>query len=83
MRKLDKYLLVLNTIKFLKIKQIYYRLYYIFRSRFRKIVGFKYKLLKESSSFNLDLQRSINVIDCYMEGNEFTFLNLSINLFSE
>ena len=60
----------INTIKFLKPIQIYYRLYYIIR------VKIEYKYSKESNSNILKLQKSIRVKSSYSNG-EFSFLNLS------
>jgi len=67
----------LRTIKFLKPKQINYRLYYILRSRFRKIIGIKPILSKKSYSNLLKLENSIHIIDSYLGDNSFCFLNLS------
>ena len=67
----------LRTIKFLKPKQINYRLYYIIRSRFRKLIGIKPILSKKSDSNLLKLQNSIHIIDSYLGDSSFCFLNLS------
>jgi len=67
----------LRTIKFLKPKQINYRLYYLIRSRFRKVIGIKPILSKKSDSNLLKLQNSIHIIDSYLGNNSFCFLNLS------
>ncbi len=66
----------INTIKFLKPIQIYYRVYYIIRNRARKIFKIEYKYSKESNSNTLKLQKSIRVKSSYSNG-EFSFLNLS------
>jgi len=67
----------LRTIKFLKPKQINYRLYYLIRSRFRKVIGIKPILSKKSDSNLLKLQNSIHIIDSYLGDSSFCFLNLS------
>jgi len=66
-----------NTVKFLKAKQIYYRLYYFGRAKIRKYMGKKSIFFKESKSFKLDLKESIHIDDCYLGSREFRFLNLS------
>jgi len=73
----SKFLRLFNTIKFLKPKQLNYRLYYFVRSKFRKAVGIKPLLYIESHSYPLELQNSIHIIDCYLGNNSFCFLNLS------
>ncbi len=73
----DKYLKLLNTIKFLKARQINYRLYYLLRAKFRKAVGFKPMLEKKSKTNLLELQKSIHIINSYLGDNSFNFLNLS------
>lgn len=66
--------LLLNTIRYLKIKQIYYQLFYRLRHLVRGIRGYKYSRSKESKSFGLKLQQSIPSIPSYNE-KSFTFLN--------
>jgi len=73
----SKFLQLFNTIKFLKSKQLNYRLYYFVRSKFRKAVGIKPLLYIESHSYSLKLQNSIHIVDCYLGSNSFCFLNLS------
>ena len=67
---------LLNTIKYLKFIQIYFRLFYFARNRFRKVIGFKYEFLKGSKSTGLKLIDSISSSSNYKNG-EFSFLNLS------
>ena len=74
---LDRYIRLFNTVKFLKPKQINYRLYYFIRKRFRKVVGIKPTLEKKSKSYTLTLQDTIHIIDSYLGDNHFLFLNLS------
>ena len=72
----NKILRFFNTIKFLKLKQINYRLYYLIRSKFRKVVGIKPLLSINSYTYPLQLQNSIHIIDSYLGDNSFCFLNL-------
>jgi len=73
---MNRYILFFNTIKYLKPIQIYYRVFYLIRSKFRRIVGFQYKFLKNSNSNILKLDRSIESTSIYKNG-EFRFLNIS------
>jgi len=73
---LSKILLILNTVKYLKFKQIYFRLFYFLRFRYRKLIGFKYPFSKNSKSNNLVLIDSISSYESYHNGG-FNFLNLS------
>lgn len=65
-----------NTVKYLKTIQIYYRLFYFLRTKFRKAIGFTYPFSRNSTSMALTLEHSI---DSYVHcnENEFTFLNLT------
>lgn len=76
MIEFKKITLLFNTIKYLQIKQIYYRLYYILRSKARKWKKFSYPLTLSSKSHSLKLKSSINSLSLYHQ-NTFTFLNLS------
>jgi len=76
-KKLNRYIRLYNTIKFLKLKQIKYRLYYLLRTKIRKVIGFTLVLSKKSKSVSLNLKESIHVIDTYKGSNEFIFLNLA------
>jgi len=71
-----RYLRLFNTVKYLKPIQVYYRLYYFTRARWRKCSGFRYPLALSSYSRELTLQPSI---DSYVSRDEerFIFLNLS------
>lgn len=68
---------LLNTIKFLKLTQIAYRIFYVFRNKIRKIFNFNYLLTIPSHSNNLTLSQSIFSYDSYNHST-FTFLNLSV-----
>ena len=71
-----KIILLFNTIKFLKPIQVYYRLYYFVRRRFRNVTGFKYPLFRASESAVLKLQPS-SASYTSVNNETFNFLNLS------
>ena len=74
--KTNKIIRLLNTVKYLKIKQVYYRLYYFVRNNFRRRLGVLPLLSVPSSSPSLlILEPSIPAIHSYEEGS-FSFLNL-------
>jgi len=75
----DKYIKLFNTIKYLKTKQIYFRLFYFARARLRRLRGFRYQLVKESTPTTLTLNDSIVNHYSSCVDNTFTFLNLSKN----
>ena len=74
---MNKYLRLFNTIKYMKIRQINYRLFYIIRSKYRKFVNFSYPFSLTSSSVELKLQKSIDSYNSFSNDNSFSFLNLS------
>ncbi|MFX4237800.1 heparinase II/III domain-containing protein [Aliarcobacter butzleri] len=73
---MKKYIRLFNTIKYLEFTQIYYRIFYFVRAKFRKISRFKYEFVKKSSSTALSLINSCEYYSIYKDG-EFTILNLS------
>jgi len=73
---MNKFIQFFNTVKYLKIQQIYFRLFYFVRAKVRKAVGFKYKFLKGSKSTTLKLSQSCDNYSFYRD-SEFSFLNLS------
>jgi hypothetical protein len=74
---MNKYIRLFNTIKYLKFTQIYYRLFYFVRARFRKLIGFQYNFPKVSQNVApLKLVNSCGYYSSY-ENSEFTMLNLS------
>ncbi len=73
---LSKVLLILNTVKYLKLKQIVFRLFYFARNRYRKVIGFKYVLTKKSDPISLVLLSSLASYESYVD-NTFIFLNVS------
>jgi len=74
---MKKFILLFNTIKYLKFKQIYFRVLYFLRKKYRIIVGFKYFYVKESNMTPLELKESIENLYSDVEDKTFTFLNLS------
>ncbi|WP_152018356.1 alginate lyase family protein [Aliarcobacter butzleri] len=73
---MNKYVRLFNTVKYLKFIQVYYRLFYFIRNKFRKFTKFKYKFLKESNSTPLNLIDSCEYYSTNKD-DEFTMLNLS------
>ncbi|MGM0608810.1 MAG: heparinase II/III domain-containing protein [Candidatus Muiribacteriota bacterium] len=73
---MTKLLRLFNTVKYLKFTQIYYRLFYFARARFRKLIGFEYDFSKGSNSTTLELIESCEYYSTYKDG-EFSMLNLS------
>lgn len=66
-----------NTAKYLKVRQVYYRVFYFTRNKIRKFFGFRYIFSKESTaSISLKLLDSIESNSIYKD-LEFNFLNLS------
>jgi len=72
----NRYKQYFNTIKFLKPKQLNYRLYYFTRKRVRKILKKRDIFFKHSNSKILKFPKSIHIVDCYFGDNHFKFLNL-------
>ena len=72
---MDKIFRLVNTVKYLKFIQVYYRLFYFLRAKFRKATGFKYQLARPSKAVKLDLRESIKNAD-FTDGSKFCFLNL-------
>lgn len=73
---MNKIIRLFNTIKYLKSKQIYFRLYYFVRNRYRKKIGFKYPIFKNIKSNSLIFQESIANYKSYFSNNKFEFLNI-------
>jgi len=75
--KMNKFILLFNTVKYLKFQQIYSRLFYFARARYRKTIGFKYDFIKGSNVTPLKLDNSLENHFSNYADNEFSFLNLS------
>lgn len=73
----NKYIRLYNTVKYLKIKQIYFRIFYFARNRYRKKIGFNYPTSVDFKRKELLLDESIPTLQSYKKKNEFEFLNLS------
>ena len=73
---MNRYIRIFNTAKYLKFRQIVYRLYYLFRRKWRNVIGFKYPLTVNSQPIELLLSPSILGFTSYKQ-KKFTFLNLS------
>jgi hypothetical protein len=73
---MNKIIRLFNTIKYLKSKQIYFRLYYFIRNRYRKKLGFKYPSFENIKSSNLIFEKSIPNYKSYFANNKFEFLNI-------
>ncbi len=65
-----------HTLKYLKSIQIYYRLYYILRDRWRRLSGFAYALSVPSKVSSLELLPSINSAVA-VSGRTMRFLNVT------
>lgn len=76
---MNKYIRLFNTIKYLKFTQIYFRLFYFARARFRKISRFKYEFINEPQNVRpVKLADSCEYYSSYKDG-VFHMLNLSKN----
>ncbi len=75
-------LLLFYTVYYLKFKQIFFRLYYFMRAKWRKIQSFRYLLKLPSSVNNIVIENSIPSIVSYRK-NEFIFLNLGYSFDNE
>ncbi len=75
-KQLKRYI---HTLRFMKIKQINYRVYYVVRNKVRKATKHSYKYSLKSNSYKLNLNPSIESYTSYSSSNNnsFTFLNLS------
>ena len=75
--KINKFIRLFNTVKYLKFKQIYMRIYYNIRQKFRNITGFKYSIPSETSNSNFEFSSILVNFKSYEYKNKFTFLNIS------
>jgi hypothetical protein len=72
---MDKIFRLLNTVKYLKFIQVYYRLFYFLRAKFRNFIGFKYQLTRLSKAVKVNLQEGIKNTNS-TNGSKFYFFNL-------
>lgn len=73
---MDKLFKLFHTIRYLKMIQIYYRLYYLFRRKLRQLRGHVYPVSIPSNSTLLLSNSSLFSSDVLKE-SKFTFLNIS------
>lgn len=73
---MNKYIRLYNTVKFLKFKQIYFRLFYFVRTKIRNKINYSFKEIESKKISKLNLEESIFSNKSY-EDKLFTFLNLS------
>lgn len=73
---MNKIIRLFNTVKYLKLKQIYFRLYYFIRNRYKKKLGFKYPTFNNIKSNSLIFEESIANYKSYFSNNKFEFLNI-------
>ncbi|WP_169777285.1 heparinase II/III family protein [Campylobacter mucosalis] len=73
---MSRILRLFNTIKYLKIIQIYYRLYFLVRRKIRNLVGFKYALFKKSDARLLKFSQYFSFYIKH-EKNIFSFIGLT------
>ena len=74
---MGKIFLLLRTVQYLKLKQIFYRLFYAFRSKYRRFVRFKFKYNLYRKGKPLQFEEMIPSKTSY-NANKFTFLNKSV-----
>lgn len=80
---IQKIQLYYNTLKYLRRKQIAYRLFYFVRARWRKMVGFSYEKNVRGTSDVPQMSATLSLVDSipspfsYSNKNDFTFLNLN------
>lgn len=72
-----KIFLLLRTVRYLKLKQIAFRLYYAFRSKYRNFVRFKHKYNLYRKGKTLQFTELIPNKETY-QANRFNFLNKSV-----
>jgi len=73
---MNKLMRLFHTLRYLKLKQIYYRIYYIVRQKVRKLTHFQYKVKKTPKQYELFFEESIFLGESYKHGT-FTFLNIT------
>lgn len=71
----NKYKQYFDTLKYLKPKQITYRIYYYLRKK--ALTHTSYPLTKKSIHYPINLAPSLNIINSYKNNKKFIFLNLS------
>lgn len=72
---MNKVILVLNTIKYLRFRQLFFRLYYVIRSKYRRYTNFEYPSILSCQSFPLTFNTMIEYEEIYRD-QKFKFLNI-------
>ncbi len=75
--QMHKIILLVNTIKFLRPRQVYFKLFYFIRKKVRSLFNIKYALSIKSTPCELKLKASIPNYTSLTTQTEFNFLNLS------
>ncbi len=70
----NKKILLFNTIKYLKLTQIFFRVFYVARDQIRQYINFTYDLHIPSSTTKLTFKKSILFVNSF-NNNTFKFLN--------
>ena len=73
--KVRNFRLFIFTVFYLKERQIFFRLYYLIRHKFRKLISFKYPLMLNAKTENIIFLKSIFSESSYCN-TVFTFLNI-------
>jgi len=81
---MSNYIRLWHTVKYLKFKQIYFRIYYLLRSKLRKIFYLKSKIWIDKKGTSLYFIEGIFPVSrFYSKKNKFKFLNHSIDFQSK
>lgn len=74
---MNKFYLLISTIRYLKISQIFFRIYYLIWSKIREIVNFKYTTTVKNITCNqIDLQEGVPYPAINFKFDIFEFLNI-------
>ena len=74
---MNKFYLLVSTIRYLRLSQIFFRIYYLIRSKIRGIVNFKYTITVKNITCNqIDLQEGIPYPAINFKLDVFEFLNI-------
>ena len=74
---MNKFYLLVSTIRYLRLSQIFFRIYYLIRSKIRGIVNFKYTTTVKNITCNqIDLQEGIPYPAINFKLDVFEFLNI-------
>jgi hypothetical protein len=77
---MNNYLIFFNTIKYLKCKQIYFRVFYFIRNKYRNKIGFTNTIyFNKRNNTKIYFDKSIFSKECFQKNNKFVFLNIEKN----